>query len=119
MDKLLVVPMNTPTLVDGVTLTLVDANHCPGMSESRCQGLNTQQIAAPHVSFTMCLALSCLLLAGAAMVIAQAPGQRPVLHTGDCRLAGHMMQVPDLQALRGKGACLVLDTTYCDAQVGY
>lgn len=53
------------------------------------------------------------------MVIAQAPGQRPVLHTGDCRLAGHMMQVPDLQALRGKGACLVLDTTYCDAQVGF
>jgi hypothetical protein len=31
MDKVMVVPMNTPTVVDGVTLTLVDANHCPGM----------------------------------------------------------------------------------------
>ncbi|KAL6752292.1 beta-lactamase-like protein [Haematococcus lacustris] len=83
MSNLLVLPMNQAVEVaDGVSLTLVDANHCPG----------------------------------AAMVIATAPGMRPVLHTGDCRLSSHMFEQPELQALRGSRCRLVLDTTYCDPQ---
>jgi DNA cross-link repair 1A protein len=66
----------------GVTITLLDANHCPG----------------------------------AAMVAAELPGGKAVLHTGDARLTREATQgCPVLQRLRGR-AVLVLDTTYCDPQ---
>jgi len=29
-SKILIIPLDKPTVLDGVTLTLVDANHCPG-----------------------------------------------------------------------------------------
>ena len=29
-SRLLVIPLDTPTTIDGVTLTFIDANHCPG-----------------------------------------------------------------------------------------
>lgn len=42
------VPLNSPLVVDGVRITFVEANHCPG----------------------------------AAMILFEPPGRRPVLHTG-------------------------------------
>lgn len=70
--------------IDGVSVTFLDANHCPG----------------------------------AAMLLFQAPGRRPVLHTGDCRLTAAMQEMPQLQQLRGT-VDLVLDTTYCDPQYNF
>ena len=29
-SSILVVPLDTPTLIEGTTITLVEANHCPG-----------------------------------------------------------------------------------------
>ncbi len=58
-----------------------------------------------------------LVVYHSALPARQVPGNAPVLHTGDCRLAPHMLQAPALQALRGRGCTLVLDTTYCDPQV--
>lgn len=48
------------------------------------------------------------------MILAEPPGAPPVLHTGDCRLDGSVMQaMPQLRGIIGR-AVLVLDTTYCD-----
>ena len=52
---------------------------------------------------------------GAAMILFQPPGRLPVLHTGDCRLAASMQELPELQSIRGS-VDLILDTTYCDPQ---
>jgi len=52
---------------------------------------------------------------GAAMMVFRVPGRVPFLHTGDCRLAPAIHELPELQELRG-GCDLVLDTTYCDPQ---
>lgn len=51
MDRIKTVQLNEPILVEGVRVTFIDANHCPG----------------------------------SAMILFQVPGQRAVLHTGDCR----------------------------------
>ena len=51
MDRIRIVELNTPIIVEGVRITYMDANHCPG----------------------------------AAMILFEVPGKRPVLHTGDCR----------------------------------
>jgi L-ascorbate metabolism protein UlaG (beta-lactamase superfamily) len=50
-ERLEVVHLNTPRVIEGVCVTFLDANHCPG----------------------------------AAMILFEAPGRPPVLHTGDCR----------------------------------
>ena len=51
MGRLQVVPLHSPVEVAGVTVTFVDAHHCPG----------------------------------AVMILFEAPGKLPLLHTGDCR----------------------------------
>ena len=51
MGRLQVVPLHSPAEVAGVTVTFVDAHHCPG----------------------------------AVMILFEAPGKLPLLHTGDCR----------------------------------
>ena len=53
---------------------------------------------------------------GAAMILFEPSGRRPVLHTGDARLTrGIAHAIPQLQQLRGN-IDLILDTTYCDPQ---
>lgn len=45
------VQLNAPLSVEGVRVTFIDANHCPG----------------------------------AAMIVFEAAGRAPIVHTGDCR----------------------------------
>lgn len=78
-EKLQVVELNQPFVVEGVQVTFLDANHCPG----------------------------------AAMILFQPPGARPVLHTGDFRYRPSMKDYPALNAVRGN-CTLILDTTYCN-----
>jgi DNA cross-link repair 1A protein len=53
---------------------------------------------------------------GAAMILFECPGRRPLLHSGDCRLASTLLpQLPQLENMRGN-IDLILDTTYCDPQ---
>ncbi|PNW78374.1 hypothetical protein CHLRE_09g399907v5 [Chlamydomonas reinhardtii] len=118
--RLRTLPMDTPVTVDGVTLTLVDANHCPGAAMFIAEVLPppppTQQMQQQQQ-------------AGAAGVGGGGPPPPPpppppsrppppppppVLHTGDCRLSEHVKQHPALQALVGRRCTLVLDTTYAD-----
>ena len=51
MDRMRIVQLNEPIYTEGVRVTFLDANHCPG----------------------------------AAMILFEVPGRRPVLHSGDCR----------------------------------
>ena len=51
MGRLHILPLHSPIQVAGVTVTFVDAHHCPG----------------------------------AVMILFEAPGRLPLLHTGDCR----------------------------------
>ncbi|KAL3148139.1 hypothetical protein ABBQ38_014420 [Trebouxia sp. C0009 RCD-2024] len=81
MGRLQVVPLHSPVEVAGVTVTFVDAHHCPG----------------------------------AVMILFEAPGKLPLLHTGDCRCHTGMQEEECLQRVRG-GVDLVLDTTYCQPQ---
>ena len=53
LGRLQVVALHSPVEVAGVTVTFVDAHHCPG----------------------------------AVMILFEAPGKLPLLHTGDCRSA--------------------------------
>lgn len=80
-EVLQTVAIGSSIAIQGVWITFLPANHCPG----------------------------------AAMIVFQVPGRLPVLHTGDCRLAENMQELPELQAIRG-AADLILDTTYCDPQ---
>eukprot|EP00803_Ostreobium_quekettii_P007090 evm.model.scf_2760.1 EVM.evm.TU.scf_2760.1 scf_2760:1068-7777(+) len=56
---------------------------------------------------------------GAAMVLFEPPDAPPVLHTGDARLTPAIRDEPSIQALCGRGAVLVLDTTYCDPRYAF
>ncbi|CAK0744358.1 hypothetical protein CVIRNUC_001541 [Coccomyxa viridis] len=80
-ERFKIVELRKAVLVEGVTVTYFDANHCPG----------------------------------AAMILFEVPGHRPVLHTGDFRYHVGMQQEEALQRVRGR-ATLVLDTTYCSPQ---
>ena len=51
MDRMRIVQLNEPITTEGVRVTFLDPNHCPG----------------------------------AAMILFEVPGRRPVLHSGDCR----------------------------------
>eukprot|EP00887_Chlorella_sp_A99_P008123 scaffold12.g8123.t1 len=83
-DRLRPHALNAPFTVDGVRVTFLDANHCPG----------------------------------AAMVLFEPPGRRPVLHTGDCRLVPRMREEAALAAVRGR-VDLTLDTTYCAPEYAF
>eukprot|EP00198_Chlamydomonas_reinhardtii_P005761 XP_001695097.1 predicted protein [Chlamydomonas reinhardtii] len=82
--RLRTLPMDTPVTVDGVTLTLVDANHCPG--------------AAMFI----------------AEVLPPPPPTQQMQQQQQAGAAGHVKQHPALQALVGRRCTLVLDTTYAD-----
>ncbi|DBA87437.1 TPA: hypothetical protein ACH3X1_004479 [Trebouxia sp. C0004] len=81
MGRLHILPLHSPIQVAGITVTFVDAHHCPG----------------------------------AVMILFEAPGRLPLLHTGDCRCHAGMQEEECLQRVRG-GVDLVLDTTYCQPQ---
>ena len=67
MHRIKVLQLNDPIVVEGVKVTFLDANHCPG----------------------------------SAMILFEAPGRRPVLHTGDCR---HVLKIWFLVSVQGPGA---------------
>ncbi len=77
-----ILPLNAPVAVQGVKVTAVAANHCPG----------------------------------ACMFLFEPAGERPTLHTGDCRLTPERVRqemMPVLSKVRSQ-ARLILDTTYCN-----
>ena len=97
-----VLPMDTPTLIpdtNGVTVTLIEANHCPGSCLFFFEG--PQSINAGHSKFTSSFVGSSRIFR--------------YLHCGDFRASPqHVLH----SAVRGKAIDHVyLDTTYLDPRV--
>lgn len=95
-------PMDTPTLIpntNGVTVTLIEANHCPGSSLFFFEGLQT--VNAGDSTFKSSFVGS--------------PRTFRYLHCGDFRASPQHVLHP---AVRDKVIDLVyLDTTYLDPKV--
>ena len=82
-------PVGVPTRVDGVDVTFIDANHCPGAVMIMFENITSAT-------------------SGAALP--------PVLHTGDFRFHADMRQNAHLLAVSNKQPILILDTTYCSLE---
>src|SRR6266511_3002806 len=97
-------PMDTPTLVpdtNSVTVTLIEANHCPGSCLFLFEG--TQSVNSGDSNFKSAHVGS--------------PRVFRYLHCGDFRASPQHILHP---ALRGKTVDHVyLDTTYLDPRVGF
>lgn len=85
-NRILALPLDEPIVVDGVEVTLLDANHCPGS----VMFLFKLPFAAPS---------------------AGAPSTKVVLHCGDFRADPRMEEYPALWNLSVDK--VFLDTTYC------
>ena len=83
------VPLNTRTLVLGVPLTFLDANHCPGAAVALLQPASLP------------------------------PSRPFILHTGDFRAAPSLLGSPQVTALAHRISLLYLDTTYCDERYAF
>jgi DNA cross-link repair 1A protein len=82
-------PLGVRTLVCGVWVTLLEANHCPGA------------------------ALVLFAPPGAP------PDAPYVLHTGDFRASAALLARADISRLAGRLSCCYLDTTYCDERYAF
>ena len=103
-ERFKIVELRKAVLVEGVTVTYFDANHCPGappilyalpylhlvLTVSRVSGVCALQESCvrrgvgPMQPLSIAL-IKRLAVAGAAMILFEVPGHRPVLHTGDFR----------------------------------
>jgi hypothetical protein len=133
-ERFQVLPLNKRVTVDGVGVTLVDANHCPGAvmfifdlpvsSEgtpppdrsrnafSALQGARASSPSPMQQGPAPCAAAPC----GAPPVtVADELSQRRIIvHTGDFRFHPLMLEVEALRRVQGRVHVLHLDTTYCD-----
>ncbi|KAK9806253.1 hypothetical protein WJX72_007365 [[Myrmecia] bisecta] len=82
-ERIIPLPMDEPLEIDGVTVTLIDANHCPG---------------------------SCMFLFQLPYKAASPSSPRVILHVGDMRWHPRLGRHPALRAV--KVDLLYLDTTY-------
>jgi DNA cross-link repair 1A protein len=98
-ERLRVVDVGRPFKVEGVSVTFVDANHCPGAVMIIFDDI-------PNGSGN-----------GSGTSVATSYQNGPVLATGDCRFHSGMLNCPLLQALSAKKPAVMLDTTYCDPKV--
>ena len=98
-ERLRVVDVGRPFKVEGVSVTFVDANHCPGAVMIIFDDI-------PNGSGN-----------GSGASVATSYQNGPVLATGDCRFHSGMLNCPLLQALSAKKPAVMLDTTYCDPKV--
>jgi hypothetical protein len=95
------VPLNTPTVVAGVKLTLLDAHHCPGAAmvlfEVPVDGIgHSVPATAAGVAGATGAGSSSSAAAGAVALPRQALGVRAYLHTGDFRWHPRMASEPAL-----------------------
>ena len=105
LERFKIMELRKAVLVEGVTVTFFDANHCPGAKQLHhalpylhlVLTESESQVSAPNRNAALSMVWGhCsdspkqtlnkhLAVAGAAMILFEVPGHRPVLHTGDFR----------------------------------